>query len=502
MTISISDEEAPFPIVRKERFVEADKQRTITTKTVVIPATTQGGTEEKSKFSIRIFSMDADEDLISLIITLQQFRSWAEVRDLWEAAPNVDVRLLFTEFKKCLSGQAEQQWQEIEQRRVSATTSRTFILFKSMVAEFVVKKVAQDPAVYFKQYDYLLERRLPSNIAFRDYYNTLTLYSSYLPWLLDEDQIIQLESINHPLPFERQAAARARLWKAGRLSNNQLRDIVLRAIPQSWMNQFSVSGGSHKTPLETVIERMSAIEGVSRRQRGGRTQEFRGGGRRNQNNRGRSNQSWRGRNYNYQNYANQNAYGREYNNFYYNNNRNYQGMNNYQHAAAPVGAQRNQSFFRGSGNSTGRGYSRGGFRGGGNYNGNWQGRGGRPGLSHSQGGRGFPNQNFLMQMHSTDLHEESMNQEEDVYQNAISCEEELLEHPRNEMFFQQDESFDLGFATNTETQGGEYVRSPDEEQYYEDEEHEYYQPYETEYEVDDTEWNDDFSGWQHQDDYW
>ena len=221
MTISISDEEAPLPIMRKERFLEADKQRTTTTKTVVIPATATGGTEEKSKFSIRIFSMDADEDLISLIITLQQFRSWAEARELWEAAPNVDVRLLFVEFKKCLSGQAEQQWQEIERRRLSAATSRTFVLFKSMVAEFVVRKVAQDPAVYFKQYDYLLERRLPSSMAFRDYYNTLTLYSSYLPWLLDEDQIIQLESINLPPAFERQATARARLWKTGRLSSNK-----------------------------------------------------------------------------------------------------------------------------------------------------------------------------------------------------------------------------------------------------------------------------------------
>ena len=160
MTISISDDEAPFPIVRKERFMEADKMRTSTTKTIVVPAATLGGVEEKSKFSIRIFSMDADEDLISLIITLQQFRSWAEAKNIWDAALNIDAKLLFMEFKKCLSGQAEQQWQEVEQRRLGPTTSRTFDLFKSMVAEFVVRKVAQDPTVYFKQYDYLLERRL------------------------------------------------------------------------------------------------------------------------------------------------------------------------------------------------------------------------------------------------------------------------------------------------------------------------------------------------------
>jgi len=454
MTISISDDEAPFPIVRKERFIEADKARTTTTKTIVIPATTEGESEEKSKFSIRIFSMDGDEDLISLIVTLQQFRSWAEARNLWDAAPNVDVRLLFVEFKKCLSGQAEQQWQEVEQRRLGTSTSRTFILFKSMVAEFVVRKVAQDPTVYFKQYDYLLERRLPANITFRDYYNTLTLYSSYLPWLLDEDQIIQLESINNPLEFERQAVARGRLWKAGRLSNNQLRDIVLRAIPQSWMNQFTISGGSHKTPLETVIERMSAIEGVGRRLRG-RNQEFRGGGRRNQTiNRGRNFNYQRGRfpNYN-QNYAqNSNNYGH----YYYNQRQQGQGMNQYA-AAAQASAHRNfPSFFRGT-NGRG-GYNRGGFRG------NWRSRGGRPDFTNSRGGRSFPNQNFLMHM-QTPIEPEagSVNQEEEVYQNAISYEEELFEQP-NEAFFQNESPFQE-FATGIENQGGEYVRRTNSQEY-------------------------------------
>ena len=98
----------------------------------------------------------------------------------------------------------------------------------------------------------------------------------------------------------------------------------------------------------------------------------------------------------------------------------------------------------------------------------------------------------------SDPREESVNEEEEVYQNAISYEEELLESP-NEMFFQQNESFDLGFATNVETQGGEYVRSFDEEQ--NEDEHEHHQPYYEEYGLDEG-WSDDFREWQRQDDCW
>ena len=80
-----------------------------------------------------------------------------------------------------------------------------------------------------------------------------------------------------------------------------------------------------------------------------------------------------------------------------------------------------------------------------------------------------------------------VNQEEEMYQNAISYEEELLEQP-NEMFFHdQNEPFEPVFATEPETLGGEYVRSQ-----YDEEQSFYYDEYE-------EDWN---GGWQQQDDYW
>ena len=96
-----------------------------------------------------------------------------------------------------------------------------------------------------------------------------------------------------------------------------------------------------------------------------------------------------------------------------------------------------------------------------------------------------------------------MNQEEEVYQNAISYEDELVEQPNERWVLPQDESFDdFGFATMTETQGGEYVRSPDnDEEQYEHEQQAFHQPYYEEYNTEDEQW-DDLRGWQHHDDYW
>jgi hypothetical protein len=81
MTFTISDSEAPLPLVQKKEYEQTDNSRTTMTKTVV-EITGAGRTEEKSKFTVHVFSGAQNEDLIALIVTINQFKTWAEAKNM------------------------------------------------------------------------------------------------------------------------------------------------------------------------------------------------------------------------------------------------------------------------------------------------------------------------------------------------------------------------------------------------------------------------------------
>ncbi len=176
MNFQISDAAAPMPLLRKQHFQTTDDARVCTKKTIVKKQT--DGTEEKSTFQIRVFSGNTNEDLVSLIVTLTQFQSWAQAKGIWNTSPVIDVTELFVEWKKCLSSLAEQKWNEVE-RRVAAQTTRTFLLFKQCLSEYIVKKIAHDDDALFTQREYLMERRIPTGMTFHEYFDALELYHTY-----------------------------------------------------------------------------------------------------------------------------------------------------------------------------------------------------------------------------------------------------------------------------------------------------------------------------------
>jgi hypothetical protein len=150
--------------------------------------------------------------LIALIVTINQFKAWAEAKNMWNTPPSREVPQLYSEWRKCLTGLPEQNWLEIEGRLVAPSTSKTFTLFKKCLSGFIVKKVAHDDDAYFMQKDYLNERNLPANTSFNDYYDRLRLYSSYMIWLLDVRQIVRLKNIQDPFGFTRECATLELLW--------------------------------------------------------------------------------------------------------------------------------------------------------------------------------------------------------------------------------------------------------------------------------------------------
>ena len=85
--------------------------------------------------------------------------------------------------------QAKQQW--------TATMSEmtmmknTWPMSKVAVSTDVLQKVLQEPDAFFNMKTHLKNKRIPPNMRFKNHHNALELISSYLPWLLDQKQVIQ-----------------------------------------------------------------------------------------------------------------------------------------------------------------------------------------------------------------------------------------------------------------------------------------------------------------------
>lgn len=96
MAFQISDTAAPMPLLRKQTYQTADDARTQTKKVIV--KKDQNGIEEKSVFMIRVFSGTTNEDLVCLLVTLNQFKVWAEAKGVWATPPVHEATDLFTEW--------------------------------------------------------------------------------------------------------------------------------------------------------------------------------------------------------------------------------------------------------------------------------------------------------------------------------------------------------------------------------------------------------------------
>ena len=356
MAFQISDAATPMPLLRKQNNQTADDART-QTKKVIATRRDPNGPEEKSTFMIRVFSGTTNEDLVCLLVTLNQFKAWAEAKGLWQTSAAQDATELFTEWRKCLASLAEQKWNEVN-ARIAGQATKTFALFKRCVSEYIVKKIAHDEDAYFTQKEYMSERRIPSGMTFHEYNDQLELYGNYLPLLLDRQQMLQYQAdfINSQarLQYEKEALADQLLWTVGTLTEQEQVTIILHNCPERWKTDFAMIGGNHRSSLEKVKEMMSIYDGFDRARNRNRysfeqRSTVRGGTRRTYQ---------QPRNNNMSNYQQQPFYRGRFQNQNQNQNYYYQNHNGQRN---PTSAQRN---FRsqGSGRIFGRDFRRGGQR--------------------------------------------------------------------------------------------------------------------------------------------
>mmetsp|Transcript_119887 Transcript_119887/g.346393 ORF Transcript_119887/g.346393 Transcript_119887/m.346393 type:complete len:508 (-) Transcript_119887:8685-10208(-) len=288
----IGDDKAIVKFLREAKYEEGDHARSTLYKTTVIPATMLKP-KKKHKFPVTQFGAMDGEDVEALLKTVQQFKRWAEAEGLWNLPYTHDARDLFVEFGMCLTGKAEIQWNEISQRYVQKHYSK----FKEALSEFIVDKVLTNHQAYLEQKEYMLHRMMPKEMTFQEYWKRLQVMNGYLPWLLNEDQVISIEDIGGP-QFERRDKANAYLWainvKTGQLygsfSKKELvSEIALRAIPKRYKNKFDLTGKTALSEPDEILNMLTKIDEqdreeqqVKQRLKSWQPQANRGGGRRSQ----------------------------------------------------------------------------------------------------------------------------------------------------------------------------------------------------------------------------
>ena len=221
----ILDSEALIPILRPRMFVDGDKDRSRVTFTSVL---TINGVERKSKFSVPVFSNTVNEDIESLIVTIQGFQIYAATEGLWDVGPSVPVPLLFMEWPKCLTGTALQDWIEVQNRLAGIVNN--WRMFKVCLSEFIVIKICGNPDAYEHQHDYLRERHVPETMYYNDYYKRLILINEASKWLLTPEAITRVyrERVPGATDAERLEYGIRLLWTLGTKTDDQVKDIVLR----------------------------------------------------------------------------------------------------------------------------------------------------------------------------------------------------------------------------------------------------------------------------------
>jgi len=88
---------------------------------------------------IKVFSNTANEDAVSLLMTLEEFQAHRVAKNVWHFCDDtIKMPLLHHKLAMCFSGQAAQQWHAVMGEL--AGKPKTWPAFKCAVAKFIAHK--------------------------------------------------------------------------------------------------------------------------------------------------------------------------------------------------------------------------------------------------------------------------------------------------------------------------------------------------------------------------
>ena len=242
---------------------EYEEQRT-STKETVKEETLEGKISKASikeevtqirdkKVTLYVYSQSPQEDCEHFFEALERFKK--EVESAWKDSSTAKANsaaILYSGMETMLAGIALIEWHDV----IGAITpaEKTWEHFKTHVAEFITKKICPNDA-YSRQRTYLSERRMPAGMEVHDYWIRIQTLNRYLPYL-----IANMEELKR---WEPNSDFRG-WWVDGKLSDQELRNIVVHRVPQSWQSELEKNDIGHTkrntAPIEDLIEHYAVLQ--------------------------------------------------------------------------------------------------------------------------------------------------------------------------------------------------------------------------------------------------
>jgi hypothetical protein len=250
---TIKDSDVAIPLVREERYKEADWARDFVPFTYFPDPDNH---DEKIKLKVPIYSNSADEDVECFFETLVAFRKAMIAKKEWkdDAALNSDASTLFLYFGTILGGDASHQWEEL----VSETNVQTWRNFKLLVSDFITTKILPLDA-YHKQKEYMEERPKPYSMEMAAWWSHYVVVAGYLRYFLTR-QLMEEVSNGEKKTY-------SDLWNWGHLTDAELKQNFLRIQPEEWMEKFNDSALDRHSSMPKIYEFFSRQDDKVQHQR-------------------------------------------------------------------------------------------------------------------------------------------------------------------------------------------------------------------------------------------
>jgi len=136
-----------------------------------------------------------------------------------------DASILFRAMEKTLEGTALTEWHDV----INEEAGRTWESFKNLVSTFICKKVIMQEDAYYRQQQYLMERRMPLGMDVHEWWLRMQTINRYLPYFFPTQ-----EKLKKWFP----TANWKDWWNLGGLSEQELKSIITTRLPQSWIQEL------------------------------------------------------------------------------------------------------------------------------------------------------------------------------------------------------------------------------------------------------------------------
>ena len=221
-------DQAKFTYDRKETIVCEEETTETGKEPVKVVKTTVSYRQQKR--TLNVYKQSPEEDVEHFFEALEHMQNemdteWARI----SASKTNDASILFKAMEKMLEGIAKTEWQDIVKANEDQHGLKMWEDFKTLLGQYISTKVIHKESAYERQRRYMRERRMPIGMEVSEWWLRIQTLNRYLPYLIPSMQALKYW---HPDADWKQ------WWKAGSLSEPELKEIILERVPRKWALKF------------------------------------------------------------------------------------------------------------------------------------------------------------------------------------------------------------------------------------------------------------------------